>query len=77
MKIPKPRIRNWNISATQCEGAGISRIGYTIQDAYERWLITFKGQQLSTGHCENKKQPGGCHLHNLQCGYPECDRLKP
>lgn len=26
------------------------------------------------GRCENKKQPGGCQLHNLQCGWPECDR---
>lgn len=29
----------------------------------------------TTGHCENHKKPGGCPLHNLQCGYPQCDRL--
>lgn len=29
---------------------------------------------FTTGHCENKSQPGGCQLHNLQCGYPDCDR---
>lgn len=29
---------------------------------------------FTTGHCKNKAQPGGCQLHNLQCGYPECDR---
>ncbi|WP_427852931.1 hypothetical protein [Stenotrophomonas acidaminiphila] len=28
----------------------------------------------TTGHCENHKKPGGCPLHNLQCGYPQCDR---
>lgn len=28
----------------------------------------------TTGHCEHRKQPGGCQLHNLQCGYPACDR---
>lgn len=28
----------------------------------------------TTGHCENHKKPGGCPMHNLQCGYPECDR---
>lgn len=28
----------------------------------------------TTGHCENHKRPGGCQLHNLQCGYPNCDR---
>jgi hypothetical protein len=28
----------------------------------------------TTGHCERKKQPGGCDLHNLSCRYPDCDR---
>ena len=35
---------------------------------------------FTTGHCANKAQPGGCQLHNLQCGYPTCDRwpvIKP
>lgn len=31
----------------------------------------------TTGHCENHKKPGGCPLHNLQCGYPQCDRRQP
>ena len=30
--------------------------------------------KYTTGHCEHNNQPGGCQLHNLQCGYPECDR---
>lgn len=30
--------------------------------------------KYTTGHCENHKKPGGCPLHNLQCGYPKCDR---
>lgn len=30
--------------------------------------------KYTTGHCKNKAQPGGCQLHNLQCGYPSCDR---
>lgn len=29
--------------------------------------------QLTTGHCANRKKPGGCPLHNLFCGYPKCD----
>jgi hypothetical protein len=29
---------------------------------------------FTTGHCPHKKAPGGCPLHNLQCGYPDCDR---
>ena len=32
--------------------------------------------QYTTGHCEHNRAPGGCQLHNLHCGYPECDRKK-
>ena len=28
----------------------------------------------TTGHCEHHKQKNGCQLHNLQCGWPDCDR---
>jgi hypothetical protein len=28
---------------------------------------------LRVSHCKHKAQPGGCQLHNLQCGYPKCD----
>lgn len=31
-------------------------------------------QTSTTGHCAEKKKPGGCQLHNLQCGYPQCDK---
>lgn len=30
--------------------------------------------KYTTGHCKEKARPGGCQLHNLHCGYPECDR---
>lgn len=30
--------------------------------------------RYTTGHCKNHSQPGGCQLHNVQCGYPACDR---
>jgi len=30
--------------------------------------------EYTTGHCKQKAQPGGCQLHNLHCGYPDCDR---
>jgi len=30
--------------------------------------------RVTTGHCKNHAQPGGCHPNNLQCGYPACDR---
>ena len=28
----------------------------------------------TTGHCKQRAQPGGCQLHNVHCGYPDCDR---
>lgn len=28
----------------------------------------------TTGHCSAARQPGGCPHHNLQCGWPNCDR---
>ena len=31
-------------------------------------------EQQTTGHCPNNRAKGGCQLHNLQCGYPDCDR---
>ena len=34
--------------------------------------------QAATSHmgswCAEKRKPGGCQLHNLQCGYPACDQ---
>jgi hypothetical protein len=32
--------------------------------------------KYTVGHCANNRVPGGCQLHNLQCGYPDCDRKK-
>ena len=32
---------------------------------------------FTAGHCKEKQKPGGCQLHNLQCGYPDCDRKLP
>jgi hypothetical protein len=32
------------------------------------------GEAFTTGHCVEKAKPGGCQHHNLQCGYPDCDR---
>jgi len=44
-----------------------------VRQSIER-LRSLEGPQFTTGHCENKAQPGGCQLHNLHCGYPNCDR---
>ena len=30
--------------------------------------------EYTTGHCQTHKSIGGCQLHNVQCGYPQCDR---
>lgn len=29
---------------------------------------------FTTGHCHHAKSRAGCPLHNLECGYPACDR---
>jgi hypothetical protein len=29
---------------------------------------------VTTGHCKEKAKAGGCQLHNIQCGFPACDR---
>lgn len=43
--------------------------------AYHEFLNKFtETPQYTTGHCRNHRLPGGCKLHNLQCGYPQCDR---
>lgn len=40
-----------------------------------RALSTSPGEpQWTYGHCKEKAKPGGCQLHNLHCGYPDCDR---
>ena len=31
-------------------------------------------EQWTYGHCRENAKPGGCQLHNLHCGYPDCDR---
>jgi len=38
--------------------------------------ITIKGIEpaYTTGHCAEHAKPGGCQLHNLHCGWPDCDR---
>lgn len=33
-------------------------------------------EEETSGWCEEKKRPGGCQLHNLHCGYPNCDIRK-
>ena len=41
---------------------------------YSEFMNQFtEANPFTTGHCENRKRPGGCNLHNLQCGYPHCD----
>ena len=71
----------------RCESNGI--VGYTNapihgvnmhDDGVVEVVIDYWPEQLfaadgyTTGHCERHKQPGGCDLHNLHCGWPACDR---
>lgn len=46
-------------------------------DLRERIRELLAGEPEETsGWCEEKKKPGGCQLHNLHCGYPNCDIRK-
>lgn len=44
------------------------------QKANAQELRQSNAKKFTTGHCKHNNQPGGCKLHNLQCGYPACDR---
>lgn len=48
--------------------------GARIEFVGEAKLSDCTKPNYTTGHCEHHNQPGGCHLHNLHCGYPKCDR---
>lgn len=54
----------------------ISQIDNMLSGLVRKDLLTVKPPKVkyTTGHCSNNKVRGGCQLHNLQCGYPECDR---
>lgn len=54
--------------------------GMTVIDEIDALRAAIKAAEkqepvdYTTGHCKEKAKPGGCQLHNLQCGYPDCDR---
>ena len=58
--------------------ATVNAMDYEYQAWAREALANQPAQQepaaYTTGHCENHKQKGGCQLHNLQCGWPDCDR---
>ena len=41
---------------------------------YAQQAVPQEPPAFTTGHCKEHNQPGGCQLHNVQCGYPACDR---
>jgi hypothetical protein len=68
------------ISADDCMKDGMQGAGRILNNAIDNAraaLAAHDARQKTTGHCLYKKQPGGCHLHNLQCGYPACDEEPP
>jgi uncharacterized protein YwbE len=71
-----------NKPAWKCTGDGLKRFltqsQYDAQPEnikvwYEPFSAPIHSPILTIGHCKEKAQPGGCQLHNLQCGYPVCD----
>lgn len=51
-----------------------SNIEWLADLAKGRKLVAEQAKIYTTGHCVNHNGPRGCQLHNLQCGYPNCDR---
>jgi len=56
------------------KGATDEAIDIASSDAMLIQRLVDAAQPYTAGHCSNHNQPGGCKLHNLQCGYPQCDR---
>lgn len=66
----------WHENAWSAYRYAPAEISQTTIDALRDRLVQ-QGQEpvtYTTGHCEQHKQNGGCQLHNLQCGWPDCDR---
>lgn len=45
--------------------------------ASDRISFVLNGKPVEPGkvnYCPEKLKPGGCQLHNLQCGYPACNQ---
>lgn len=73
-------------SCSRCGGSGFITSSYTGEPTHcsecNDGLVVardkngrFIKEDLYTyGHCEHNKHPKGCQLHNLHCGYPDCDQ---
>ncbi len=48
--------------------------GTLAERIIERLAASVSQPKITHGHCSEKNKPGGCQLHNLQCGYPKCDQ---
>lgn len=66
--------QGWQAAQAQ---AAAGPLGFQVRRAIkaEDELRALREQTYTTGHCKNHAQQGGCQLHNLQCGYPSCDRM--
>lgn len=65
--------------ATKCANAVDANFEYmadTLDDVSVSLLrsLPAEAHTFTTGHCERHKQPGGCDLHNIYCGWPKCDQ---
>jgi hypothetical protein len=58
-----------NMNQKPCAGRNCGSTTPQPQQAEKQEPVAY-----TTGHCKEKAQPGGCQLHNLHCGYPDCDR---
>lgn len=69
-----PNIKNCGGACFQCEyfNAEKGEMEYPVVQP----PLPVQPEAFTTGHCQEKAKPGGCQLHNIHCGFPDCDRKK-
>ena len=66
---------DWNVSATGRQLKSMQVIT-ALRTRLAQPPLPVQPEVFTTGHCREKAKPGGCQLHNIHCGFPDCDRKK-
>lgn len=70
----------WNLRSHRWASASDDVLCLEEADSLLRQIViptvnpALVAQAFTEGHCDEKRKPGGCQLHNMHCGYPACDR---
>lgn len=64
----------WKFPADLSWKEAVIALARAIEREARRQALEEDVPKYTEGHCRYKKLPAGCPLHNIQCGYPNCDR---